>query len=505
MKAQKNGKPQGSHNIDELFSNALSKLGKQPSPSVWDNIVRQLGPAPVSPGNFIGGISKWFFIGFTGVAITAAVLFYQSRHSTSSRLLRPASGLPGIHDSSVSISKVTRTAPIAAQLLHSGNRISNSPYKRPELPGDPGSNTRPQYNPVKEIKEKPALYSEGNFIQNNGNFENVSELELVAQSSDVGMNNTVAFAPGIQLNSTGVNDTLQLKAIPAADSGIRNETSSNIPAPLPSLENTGSTTKLEFTLELYTEPSYTGQKLGSRTPNSDAYFNYRKENENSFLGINWGLEGRVARKNIFAQSGIRSAVFGSNASYPFSSTTVDTSRSHLEIKLNYQWIFDTTWVWIQDSNILIQVPVLDSSLLIRYDSAWISLSDTSYSKRNDKSQLRYRYVEIPLLVGYRFGKGKLETQFSGGVALGFLSGIKGNIATSDFSSTMPANRQNIPFNRPLLSLLLRIGCTYQLNHNFGIFSRAAFRYTPRPVFGTSYPLYQRYYSAGLQFGIRFRF
>jgi hypothetical protein len=256
---------------------------------------------------------------------------------------------------------------------------------------------------------------------------------------------------------------------------------------------------------LYIEPTLTGQLLKARSSDADALLEYRKRNENPSSGINWGLEGRISRKKLFVQTGIRYSVLGANADYPFSTTLLDSSRSHFEVNIQNKWEYHTYWVWTENSGVVYYIPAQDSTLIQTYDSAWISLTDTSYFKRNEKSQLRYRYVEIPLLIGYQFGKGKLKTEFSGGVAVGFLSGMEGNIVTSDLSSTIPASTDNFPYNKPLLNLLLRIGCSYNLNENWSIFTRSAFRYTPQSAFGTGYPLFQRNYSVGLQFGIKYSF
>ena len=534
MKAQKDGKPQGSHNIDELFSSGLGKLTRQPSPAVWENITGQLPPPSSSSGGIAGSVNKWFFIGLAGVTITAAILFFQSRNSGTSRLTKAHALLPVSTDTIVSSVTDIPSSKNPGQTVISENHALHSAPEKPVQPGLLENMANPEQNTDQVITKEQIITLPENANQNTLSPESSSEFTITPQSPDVGISKTImtpktsddgissstttletsdngnrkstAQISEIELNKPPGNNTPRLTSlltpgtVPIKDTLLN----SQLP-PLSSTQNVTEKQLMAFSLELYTEPVLSNQMLKAKSSDASALLDYRKRNETSFIGIDWGLEGRISKKNLFVQTGIRYSVLGMNANYPFLSSLLDSSRSHFNINIRNTWEYSTYWVWTQKSGIIYYVPVLDSNLIQHYDSTWISLIDTSYNKWKEKSQLRYRYVEIPLLVGYQYGKGKLETEVSGGVALGFVSEMKGNIISTDLNAAIPANHQNIPFNKPLFSLLLRIGCSYHLNQNLSVFTRPAFRYTPRSAFGTGYPLYQRNYSLGVQFGIKLEF
>jgi hypothetical protein len=521
MKVQKNGRPPGSHNIDELFSSKLDRLEKHPSPAVWENISGKLNHSPFSTGGLIGSANKWLLFGLAGVIITVAVLFFSNRHSKTQQFANTHIILPDVIDTTTSPAFVAGASKSHTKTIISEKPTLQSVVVHSERPYELTNLIHSKQNPAsRKTKKKTAMLpasidpgTEKSGIERfqskmvvNATDLQIPEPKMTVKTSDSGANElpppiTDSISPRYAGNIIpGLSDLPTQRIIPKSDSIKNNPTSL-----IPDTQKVLKASSLTIALEVYIEPSLTGQLLKARSSDAETLLDYRKRNENSFSGTNWGLEGRVSRKNLFLQMGIRYSAFGADAVYPFSSTLLDTSRSHFEVTSYNEWEHHTYWVWTENSGIVYYVPEHDSTLIQLYDSAWISLRDTSYNKRNEKSQLRYRYVEIPLLIGYQLGKGKLKTEFSGGIAVGFLSGMKGNIITSDLSSTIPASTDNFPYNKPLLNLLLRIGCSYNLNENWGIFTRSAFRYTPGSEFSANYPLYQRHYSIGLQFGLKYTF
>lgn len=519
MKAQKDGRPPGSNKIDELFSSALGRIEKQPSPSVWKTITGKLHPSPIAPGGLTGGINKWFYIGLAGVAITSAILFFQFRKSETQKSVG-ISVLTTSPDSIISSTnnKITHTE--VEQNLIPSSSIPHSSKADAGIPNTPVNYLIAQKEHISQNRINQSETESDNLeviSESSGKMDeslstnNISESRLsetlpASETASSLLNESSSAIPERISEKSDTIDLPELADSSVPGTAIQEDFSTNNPAPpLPDIPKATNASPLSFNMELYIEPTLSGQLLKARSSDATALLDYRKRNENPSPGINWGLEGRISRKKLFVQTGIRYSVFGANADYPFSTTLLDSSRSHFEVNIQNKWEYHTYWVWTENSGVVYYIPAQDSNLVQMIDSTWKILIDTSYKKRSEKSQLRYRYVEIPLLLGYQFGKGKLKTEFSGGVAVGFLSGMKGNIVAADLNSTIPANTDNFPYNKPLLNLLLRIGCSYNLNENWSIFTRSAFRYTPQSAFGTGYPLYQRNYSVGLQFGIKYSF
>jgi hypothetical protein len=519
MKAQKDSSPPGSDKIDELFSSALGRIEKQPSPSVWKTISAKLPASPIAPGELVGGINKWFYLGLAGVIITSAILFFQFRISETQKSAG-ISFLAASPDSVISTDKNNITHTEVEQNLISLSTLSHSSNVDADLPNISSNFTDTQHehfdenlhnqtetesNDLFQIPVSSGIIADSSTISNTLE-SRTSETQNASESASTLLNESSTTIPERISDKSETNVLPGLSDSPVPKTILQDDSTKIKPTPPPRKMPTAAvTTPLSFNLELYIEPTLTGQLLKARSSDGDALLEYRKRNENPSSVLNWGLEGRVFRKNLFVQTGIRYSVFGANADYPFSATLLDSSRSHFEVNIQNKWEYHTYWVWTENSGVVYYVPAQDSNLVQLIDSTWKLLIDTSYNKRSEKSQLRYRYVEIPLLLGYQVGKGKLKTEFSGGVAVGFLSGMKGNIVSADLNSTIPANTDNFPYNKPLLNLLLRIGCSYNLNENWSIFGRSAFRYTPQSAFGTEYPLYQRNYSVGLQFGIKYSF
>lgn len=119
----------------------------------------------------------------------------------------------------------------------------------------------------------------------------------------------------------------------------------------------------------------------------------------------------------------------------------------------------------------------------------------------------YRTVDVPLLVGYEMGNGKLYTNVNAGAIINCYSWQKGEILdatgkpvniTTGSSNSVYEFRNNIG-----IGFMAEVSFYYKLNGRFHLLAEPYYRYNITPLSKDNTTLKQKYNTLGLRIGLRF--
>jgi hypothetical protein len=119
---------------------------------------------------------------------------------------------------------------------------------------------------------------------------------------------------------------------------------------------------------------------------------------------------------------------------------------------------------------------------------------------------RYRSIDIPIVVGYELGNGKLHANINAGAVVNIYSWQKGDVLdTAGNPVSITTGKGSTPYQFKTNAGIGFIGAVsvyYKLNDRLHIMAEPYFRYNFSPMNKESITLKQKYQTAGLRLGIR---
>ncbi|MBK8496511.1 MAG: hypothetical protein IPL50_17040 [Chitinophagaceae bacterium] len=119
---------------------------------------------------------------------------------------------------------------------------------------------------------------------------------------------------------------------------------------------------------------------------------------------------------------------------------------------------------------------------------------------------RYRSIDIPLVVGYELGNGRLHANINAGAIINVYSWQNGDVLdTAGNPVSITTGKGSSPYQFKTNAGVGFIGAVsvyYKLNDRLHLLAEPYFRYTFSPMNKENITLKQKYQTAGLRFGIR---
>ncbi len=163
---------------------------------------------------------------------------------------------------------------------------------------------------------------------------------------------------------------------------------------------------------------------------------------------------------------------------------------------------DTTWYYHVDS---VEVIIKDSILVNNNDTSYETIIDTTMQHYFYEYANRYTYLQIPLIFGYKFGKGKLTYTVSGGIINEIFLNAKGRgISFSDAYEVVDVGKE-FPFMKYNVSYYLGAGIEYKVEDNISFFAEGFYRKNVNSAFQNSFVLKKRFVIYGIKTGIKVHF
>jgi len=157
------------------------------------------------------------------------------------------------------------------------------------------------------------------------------------------------------------------------------------------------------------------------------------------------------------------------------------------------------------------VTVITTRVVIRAPGDTIYISDTlQYQQTGTRIKTtynRYRNIDIPLVIGYELGNGKIHANINAGVIINVYSWYKGDVLDTLYqpvSITTGKNNSAYQFKNNIgVGFLGSVSVYYKVTDKLHLVLEPYFRYNLSPMSKENLNLQQKYHIAGLHAGIRF--
>jgi hypothetical protein len=138
-----------------------------------------------------------------------------------------------------------------------------------------------------------------------------------------------------------------------------------------------------------------------------------------------------------------------------------------------------------------------------YDTLRVLNSKDTHENHNSSNAMRY--LEIPVMIGYRFYKNKFSYAFAAGASFGYLISSGGTTMNPDMKSISSNDKKTIPYKPWTINLLFRAEGAYLLKNNLSVYIRPGYKYNIGSVFEDHYPVQKSLYTLDLHAGLRYNF
>ena len=239
----------------------------------------------------------------------------------------------------------------------------------------------------------------------------------------------------------------------------------------------------KYSLDIYSGYFLNGTGLSGY---DKEYLDYRNNYEANGPGWSAGVVFEYHLKNWSLGTGINYSVYRTWRDYNYSYNTYDPDNSYYD--------YDTTWFWIYDA------PDIGRPMVKEIDSTWVKVYKEN--KVDNSGYNHVSYLEVPLLVGYRFRMNHWSIKLNTGVSVGFLT--SNYYKVPDFN-----NYQQIvevtQMNRVMLNYLVSVTLYYQLDEDLSLFVAPVYKHNLQSIFKTNYPVKEQFKAFGLTLGVSYSF
>ena len=246
----------------------------------------------------------------------------------------------------------------------------------------------------------------------------------------------------------------------------------------------------KWTFSVFGGPSLINKKLTGGS--SDAYLAKRNNEETNMVSMSYGLRFNYNfSEKMNVSIGANSLTYGEDVNY---STIYDTETSLSSVSKDSTYL-DYVYTAVQNPNggwdTILTTIVVDTTFMV--DTTIINVSATDYAGKN-----RFTYLQIPVMIGYKFTFNKLSVNIRLGGSYGILLKNSGSYVDNNVSSIELPN-----LRKTMINMVASTTIAYQLK-KMNVFIEPKFRLNSRSIIVN--PEIQQYYtSIGCNFGFSFDF
>ncbi|RLD67245.1 MAG: hypothetical protein DRI84_02980 [Bacteroidetes bacterium] len=221
--------------------------------------------------------------------------------------------------------------------------------------------------------------------------------------------------------------------------------------------------------------------------------------DNNIVTPSMGLNLKYHVNNWFIQSGVAYAEYGENKNYNQKIEMHDTS-GYAHQNVDEYYTYDSVGFYIDPNNPGVVITLYDA--IKHYDTSynWVSEDSIFHENQGIYAQNRFRYIEIPLMLGYEFRFKNLSVEVSTGVSFGFRVNSSGKFLNSK-NELIDINQSNSPYSNTMMNYLLSVGLKYHLDNRFSIIAQPIYKTNLNSLFSSeSSPSYNHF---GLNIGLNY--
>lgn len=446
-----------SHQIDEFYREVLKDNTQKASAFIWARMRWRLF-----------WMSNYrYVLGFGAAAVIIIAAYF---------MLSPENGnLQNTSSEQHLTTTITENEPAQNEPAISG---SNESHTR-----EPATGQATKENPTDKSEDITTVNDEINSKGNAG----------LTTTQTATLNNSVTSSSFEITNKPPENEMNDLpETLPVAreELSIHFLTSKNIDPGAP--QTTGLVEKIPYDVKLkknwvsigfYVSPAYTAFTLKADDGYQD-HLQYRKDHESPAVSVSGGLSIRVNIGNGFIQTGLEYSEYKQYRNYNNSFKAFDS--------LNSYYRTDTIWGWVFDP------PDVGKPIILGYDTVFVPVYNTTNEGYN-----RWQYLEIPLIGGYRFNKGRVGFEAATGFSCSFLLDASGNVPhLTDKNRFTELGDMKDEMNKYLFNYILQLGFTYHITPAWSFNLSPFYKQNLNSVFKNNYPIEQKFRSFGINFGLK---
>ena len=233
----------------------------------------------------------------------------------------------------------------------------------------------------------------------------------------------------------------------------------------------------------------------------DNYLLHRKNEEEAVLNPSIGIALTAGIKSFSITVGAEYSVYGEKTNYyPYSNQQTIIDNSLWQTFLVSYTDVDTAYIMGN--------PLFLSTVLQRQDSSFVSDSDTIYEYKYDKQIAerngynRYYFFELPVDISYYLSRGRMGFGVSAGISPALLVNERGNYIRSD-GKGLDSFDEIKYFRKVVVNARVSADIYYRLSARTKVVMRPQLRTNLNSVFKSDFGVRQKYYSAGVLFGISY--
>ena len=206
--------------------------------------------------------------------------------------------------------------------------------------------------------------------------------------------------------------------------------------------------------------------------------------------------------NFYVKTGIQISEFGHNADYEFTVEKHDTSGGYASWILDRFWTYDTIG-WFDDPFTPGMVyPILEPTYHIdTVGSQWNSRNKVYYEKLMASVKNRYRYVEIPLIMGAQYIHKRFTYYGGAGVSFGQMINVEGKYLQN--GELLAVSEDFNPYNSHNFNYLLQAGVTYALNNRWNALIQTNYKSNITSIYKAEFNQNTKFHSISIQLGLSY--
>jgi hypothetical protein len=228
---------------------------------------------------------------------------------------------------------------------------------------------------------------------------------------------------------------------------------------------------------------------------------YQAGIEPQIITPNIGLNVKYHINNWFIQSGVGYSEYGENRKFMQDIEMHDTSGFSKQ-NIDQYYSYDTTG-WVKDpSNSGVLIPVFDAIHHSDTTYNWVTTDSMYYEHLEIYAQNRFRYIEIPAMVGYEFRFKNFGIELATGVSIGFRVNSSGKFLDSK-NKLVDINPSNSPYTNTMMNYILTVGVKYHLSNRFSVIAQPIYKTNLNSIIKSGFGSDVRYTSVGLNVGVNY--
>jgi hypothetical protein len=250
-----------------------------------------------------------------------------------------------------------------------------------------------------------------------------------------------------------------------------------------------------FSLDLFAGPEYIYSPNSITYTEGDDILVHKTSSYITDYSIGANLKYHYNR--LFIQSGLTYSNFGDIYKYNKSNELHDTTGGFASYIINTNYTYDTL-SWEDDPlNPGTLVPVLQSH--VETDTvftAWNSMDSVYYSNESAKSENRYRYIEIPIMLGYQYGIKNWNFNIAAGASYGFKIAEKNTY----YDNKNITNKTYSPYSDSSINGIISLGVAYAIGDKISLVLQPTYKTNLIDITAHS----TKYHSFTMRFGINIK-